>query len=423
MKASESRWRTSLAISAPYPAVLVVGLAISIYGQYTWQYFDPALPTIRAQAPGIWLAGLAVIAAGLLWLLTPWRRPQGLWVNVFLVLILTGWVARLSVASFRGDAYDLTVWLFPVVMIMFWLKFPSTSTLRVSLLALGWAGSIILVWTRVSELAGLVPMAPVSPDLVSYEVRNYWLPLAGTLGPEGRWPGPMGGTAFTGALGALLLVLGVAIKSKSSWVFGFVGLLALGLTSSRGAIAGAGVGVAVAILFGRSIFLRTWSFRKRSGVAFSAVAVLMVLIIQRNLTLTGRTSFWLDFLELWRSSPILGVGQSGYMEGTQATAISGTAHSLYIDELARNGLLGLVLLVSGLAVALLMAWKAAKSESSGSLALIVTVAVIGIVNTPFGWLSPSFLWMFFFLGALWAASLSDESEERRARPSNWQLGV
>jgi hypothetical protein len=274
----------------PYPVILIVGLALGKYGQYTWQYFTPSLPTIRSHSPGIWMAWLTVAIAGLVWLLAPWRLPRNRWIQVFLALTLAGWAGRWLIARTHGDLLDLTIWLYPIVILMFWTKFPDLRTIRTSLLALGWVASILLLWTRASELLGLAPMAPVSPSLVAFEVGEYWLPLSGWLGPEGRWPGPMGGTAYTGALGALLLVLAVALRTKSSWVFGSVGVLVLLLTSSRGAIAAAGAGVAVAVLFSDLGVLRRWGFLTRGVFAALGGLTVMALVVQTNLTLTGRTT-------------------------------------------------------------------------------------------------------------------------------------
>lgn len=400
---------TSLRSWFPYPVVLIIGLAFGKYGQYTWQYFTPALPTIRSHSPGIWIAWLTVGIAGLVWLLAPWRLPRNRWIQAFLALTLVAWAGRWLIARTHSDLLDLTIWLYPIVIIMFWTKFPDLRTIRTSLLALGWISSILLLWTRASELLGLAPMAPVSPDLVAFEVGEYWLPLSGLLGPEGRWPGPMGGTAYTGALGALLLVLAFALRTRSSWVFGSVGIIVLLLTSSRGAIAAAGAGIAIAVLFSDWRILQRWGFFARSAIAAAGGLAVMALVVRTNLTLTGRTNFWFDFLALWQESPVIGVGTSGYLEGTQATAVSGTAHSFYIDELARNGLVGFVFLLAGFAVALILGIQAARISVSGPLALLSSIAVLGIVNTPFSWLSPSLMWMFYIVPILWAAIVLQDS--------------
>jgi len=401
-----------------YPIVLIVGLAASQYAQYVWQYFTPALPTIRSHAPGVWGAWVVVMLAGIVWLFAPFRIPRNSWLNAFLVVSLIGWTARFAIARGHGDLLDLTIWLYPIILLMLWAKFPAATQWRTILLALGWTGSILLVWTRASELLGWIPMAPVSADLVRFEIGEYWLPLSGTLGPEGRWPGPLGGTAFTGALGALLLVLAFALRTKSSWVFGTVGAVVLLLTSSRGSIAGAGAGVAIAILFSNWRLLERFGFLARAALAGAGGLLVIAVVVRTNLTLTGRTNFWFDFLDLWLQSPVIGVGQTGYYEGTDATAVSGTAHSFYIDELARNGLIGLTLLAIGFVIAAVLAIRTAKVRAPGPLALLTTIAVLGIVNTPFGWLSPSLMWLFYVLPVLWAGSILSAHDDPRPTPSD-----
>ena len=401
--------------------MLIVGLALSRYGQYTWQYFTPALPTIRSHSPGIYGAWITVALAGAIWLLAPWRPVRSAWARGFLVATLLAWVVRIGIARFHGDMVDLNIWLYPTVLVLLWLKFPDLYGWRAALATLGWTSSLLLIWTRTSELLGWIPMAPVSPNLVAFEVAEYWLPLSGWLGPEGRWPGPLGGTAYTGALGALLLVLAFALRTKSSWFFGAVGAIVLLLTSSRGAIAGAGAGVAIAVLFSNWRLLNRLTFTVRALLASLGGLVVMAIMVSTNVTLTGRTSFWLDFLDLWRQSPILGVGTSGYLEGTEATAISGTAHSFYIDELARNGLFGFIVLLASFAIAAVLGLKAAHLHAPGPLALFAAVAVLGLVNTPFPWLSPSLMWFFYVLPVLWASaivSVSGGTSPQQSRASN-----
>lgn len=391
--------------SLPYLSVVIVGMTVALYLQYLWQYFVPGLPVIKGQSPGIWISGLAIALAIVLWLLLPFRPARGTWVQAFLAITLIGWIVRIVLAYAHGDPTNYTVLLYPIILILLWLKFPTAAELRTALLVLGWTGSALLVWTRLSELTGIYPMAPVAPDLVAFEVQEYWLPLSGWLGPEGRWPGPLGGTAFTGILGALLIVLAFAVRSRSSWVFGAVGILTLLLTSSRGAYAATGAGVAVAVLFSDWKPLRRLRFGLRAVIAGIGAALTLALVIRTNTGLTGRTSFWPDFLDLWRSSPLTGVGVSGYQEGTVATQISGTAHSFYIDELARNGLVGMAVLLTGFLFAAILCITAARTLQGGPLALLATVAVLGIANTPFSWLSPSLLWLFYVLPAMWAAAL------------------
>lgn len=399
--------------SVPYLAALVIGLTISVYLQYVWQYFYPSIPVFFGQSPGIWASALTIAISAPLWLLCEQRPAKGPWAITFFALLLTGWLVHFALLLKHHDPYDYTVFFYPVIVAMLAMRVPNAADMRAVLNVFGWSVAALLVWTRLSELAGLIPMAPVPAELVSFEVREYWLPLAGWLGPEGRWPGPLSGTAFTGMAGAILLVLAVVIRRKSSWVFAIVGILALLLTSSRGAFAAGACGVAIAVLFSDAAIVRRVPFGARLAVgAVGAVSVLLVLL-KASPNLTGRTEFWPDFIHLWQSSPWTGVGATGYLQGTNWTITAGSAHNLYIDSLARNGVLGLLIDLLALAVMAALAIRAARHKLGGPLALITTFIVLGIANTPITWVNPSLLWLALVLPALWALADTDQSHRTR----------
>lgn len=392
----------------PYLATLIVGLTISTYLQYLLQYLDYGIPVIKGQSPLIWGMGLTVIIALAFWFPLPWKRATGAWTQAFLAALGAGWLVRLALSYVHHDGFNYTTWLYPILLLMVWLKAPSALDARAGMLVLGWSGAILLTWTRVSELIGAIPMASVSPDLVSFEVHEYWLPLSGWLGPEGRWPGPLGGTAFTGMLAALLVVLAASIRAKSSWFFAFVGIIGLFLTSSRGSFAAAAAGVGIAVVFSSWPLLSRVNFPWRVAVAAIGGAATLALLLKASPGLTGRTTFWPDFLHLWSTSPITGVGATGYAQGTNWTQTAGSAHSFFIDELARNGLLGFVVLIATFISALGIGLIAAKRKNGGPLAMTATVIVLGIANTPFSWLSPSLLWLFLLFPVFWASSIANQ---------------
>jgi hypothetical protein len=394
--------------SIPYLGVLIVGVTLSTYLQYLLQYLDYGIPVIKGQSPLVWGMGLTVLIALALWLPLPLNRARGFWPQAFLAVLGAGWLLRLILTYVHHDAFNYTTWLYPVILLMVWLKTPNIRETRAALLVLGWSGTALLVWTRVSELIGLIPMPSVSKELLTFEVQEYWLPLSGWLGPEGRWPGPLGGTAFTGMLAALLVVLAVGLRSKSSWVFGIVGVIGLLLTSSRGSFAATAAGVGLAIVFSNWNFLAKVSFPWRIAVAAIGSIATLGLLLKASPNLTGRTTFWPDFLHLWSTSPVTGVGATGYSQGTNWTQTAGSAHSFFIDELARNGLIGFIVLIATLVTAVALGLLAARRKQGGPIALITTVFVLGIANTPFSWLNPSILWLFLLIPALWAASISNQ---------------
>jgi hypothetical protein len=388
----------------PYLTALALGFVLAQYLGYLQQYPLPVIPTIKGQSPMIWMGAVAVGCAALLWLAYVGRPASNALMNWFLGGLMGVWLCDLLLLRLHGDGYDYSVWLYPLVVGMLWAKAPRERDIRGTLILLGWALSAILALTRVLELAGAFTEVPIPRWLVDFEVGEYWLPLSGGLGPEGRWPGPMGGTAFTGMLGAMLLVLGVSLKIRSSWVFGTVGFFTLLLTSSRGAYAAAAVGVAVALLFGGTRWLQWISVKWRVSLAIVGVLATFGLLLKSSPSLTGRTTFWPDFVGLWATSPITGVGATGYDSGTAWTSSAKSAHSLFLDELARNGILGLVLVLVVLSIAIVIAIKAARIGFSGPLALLAAFLVLGVANTPMSWKSPSIMWLLFALPIMWAGT-------------------
>lgn len=76
-----------------------------------------------------------------------------------------------------------------------------------------------------------------------------------------------------------------------------------------------------------------------------------------------RASVWAASLDVWRESPMFGLGQNWFLTDAQATgnlqswAYVGTGHNIAIDELVKTGLLGLALL----ALVFLAAIRCARS--------------------------------------------------------------
>ncbi len=392
-----------------YLSVLVVGITMATYAQYLFQYFQYRIPVVKGQPPIIWGAGLTVAVAAVLWLFAARHIQAGLWAQAFLGVLAVGWMIRMCLVYVHGDSYDYLTWLTPAILVMVWLKSPTARDARTVMGVLGWTGAVLLVWTRLSELLHLIPMPQVGRDLLKYEIHSYWLPLSGWLGPQGRWPGPLGGTAYTGVLAAFLVVLSVSLRNRSSWVFASVGAVALLLTSSRGAYVATAIGVGLALLFSAWPALRAISFRWRLVLASVVGALAIGLSLRASPNLTGRTDLiWPDFLHLWERSPITGVGEAGYANGTALTRTVTQAHSFFIDELARNGLVGFAVLLATFLLALTLGVMAAKRQCGGPLALVATTIVLGVANTPFSWLGPSLLSIFFLLTVLWAAAIIAE---------------
>jgi O-antigen ligase len=118
------------------------------------------------------------------------------------------------------------------------------------------------------------------------------------------------------------------------------------------------------------------------------VAILATGVVATNPRLTGRTDMWPGMLDLWSTSPVLGVGQSGFNEGIATGSLDVWvvhAHNLWLDAGVRFGVIGLLLVVVVTALALISTWRGARLGQSVGLALVAAVAVAGLTDVSITW--------------------------------------
>lgn len=383
----------------PYLVALAAGVLYSGYLQYLYQYEWPDLPTIKSQPVGIWSAGLFFLVSLALWL--PAKRSErtsGLLVTFLLALGLL-WTLVMVLSGVHGDLFTHAAWLYPVALLMVAVKPPDWSEARSVLTFVGWNVAAIIVLTRVAELLGLLSMPDIGTELVAFEKANYWLPLSGTIGPEGRWPGPFGHNAMTGNMGALLVILGLGLRTRFVWVLAPIGVVVLLLTNSRSSWVAAGLGAVIVLVFGSQYLAQKVGRGRLLGLGIIAASIVAVLAYRASPTLTGRTTtYWPEFLGLWQSSPWIGVGNTGKSELLPANLDNG--HNILIDVLAKYGLAAGTLVVVALAVAVVLAAKASLIGRPISLGLVVALITIGITQSDHGWNEMSPTWLFLVLATL-----------------------
>jgi hypothetical protein len=356
--------------------------------------------TIKGQPPGIWLTGVGFLLAVVAWLLVPTRRrAEGLFAWL-LILAAASWLIHLGLAVFHGDNFNHTVWLTVPILAMIFLRPPTSREGLAALRVLGWALAVTLVLARLSEAAGIISPAYVSPDLVKFDKEHYWLPLSGYWGVEGRWPGPFGGSAETGLAGAATLIIGLmSIRRWTSWVLVTVGATALVLAGTRSSYLAAITGGLILLVFARFGPLARVSQSIRVSALAVGAAVVAGYLFVSGPGATGRGEIWTAFLELWRESPLLGVGTSGVMTSGGLAEISYHAHNFLIDDLARYGTAGFSLLVVTLALTLTLQVGGAGRGLAGPLALTAVVLVSYLTNGTLDSLSPHVYFLAFVAGA------------------------
>jgi O-antigen ligase len=248
--------------------------------------------------------------------------------------------------------------------------------------------------------------------VIDFDTERYFLPLNDLMGIEGRWPGPFGHNGDTAMMGALILIIGIAFRSRSSWVFIAVGGATLLLTNGRASMGATIAGLVILIMFTNHGFFARFSRRIRL-MGGSILLVLGALVMYlRPAGLTGRERIWPAFLDLWFSSPLFGVGNRGIANGDEVTSLFLHAHSLYIDELARYGLAGFLsqfgALAIGVGIAAVVAWRGYPAP----LAVLAAYLVTGITEPRNTWIAPTatgFLVILMVVAA--SAKLRDSTDE------------
>jgi len=368
--------------------------------------------TIRGQAPAIVIPIVLFPISVLLWLVYKGKRIQNPWAGAFLVGLGIAWVIHMVIIRDHGDQYPHTVWLFIPVLVMLFFKAPKYEECWTVILIFAWSAAFILVTTRVLEATNAIPMFRIDPGIIEWEKERYWLPVSDLLGINGRWPGPFGYNSKTGFIGALLVLISIARWSKSSWVLLPLGLLVVLATASRGTWLALAAGLTVLVVF------TTREPIKRIPIAARAAtfAVLVVLagfaFLQNPVGTTGRSGpggIWNNFLDLWSTSPWLGVGQVGILADPDA-GISMEAHNLFIQHLTRFGVIGLTTQYIVIAIAIGLVSLAAYRGGSWPLALVATYYTASLTEVfQDGWLQHSIYSLVIIITAIAAATHSNNN--------------
>ena len=371
--------------AAWYLGTLTVGVVLERYANYLW-FEDPVL---KGQPANILVAFAYFGIAFILWLLLEGRPPARSWLLAFLVAMGGAWLVHLGLYRYHGDAFNYTALLYLPVLVLIGWKPPRADEAWRAALAFAWTVTAVLVVTRLLEMLGLLAIKSQPLGVINFDTERYFLPLNDLLGIEGRWPGPFGHNGDTAMMGALLIVIAFARWTRASWVFLAVGAFTLLLTDGRASIGAAAAGIVIIAMFTMTgpltRFPRSW----RIGAGVGLLVLGAAYMYARPAGLTGRELIWPAFLDLWHTSPVLGVGGSGISISGGITQQFGHAHSLYIDELARYGVVGFVTQFAALGIGLVIAAWAAGRGRPGALGVLIAYFITGITEPRNFWIAPS----------------------------------
>lgn len=399
----------------PYVALLMTSLMVAAWANYLADRLGPSTFTVKDQAPGIFIPILAFPLVLVLWLLYRRSTPRDPWVTVFLVLLILAWLAHIWIALIHGDQLAHTVWIYVPLLIMLSIKPPGPGSALSVAQWFAWCAVVILIVTRVLEMLGVVPVFQLDQEIIDWERENYWIPLSDVLGIDGRWPGPFGFNSKTGFIGALLVIIALVKWRARNAIVLVVGVVTLLVTASRGSFLAAACGLAVLATFTRVGILGRIPVAVRAVVAAVVALGVGYAVLASPTGLTGRGSWiWPAFTNLWGTSPWIGVGQVGILADPEA-GVPMEAHNLYLQELTRFGVIGLVLQYAPMVIGLVLALLAAFRGRTWPLAILVTFAVASITEVFMdGWLLPS-TYILLLILAVTATRGREQSEEREAK--------
>jgi len=300
------------------------------------------------------------------------RRSLAEWVLVSAAICLFFLVSELLARGWPGElVIKVVLWVGAIFMALCWSEF------------INWYSQWLMINPGV-WLPG-IPFRLSNPNLVAVLV-NVWLMMA------------LGGLAVSQTHIARFF-LGLWVLSA---------LIVLYLTSSRGGWLGSATG----LLCLGFLFLRTkkelcssvWNKIKNKralllllGMALLALLTVIALLAYRQMNQPShgsRDEFWAPAMQAFLSSPLLGKGPhtfiSAYLQANHVPPylFFDYAHSIYMDLLSGNGLLGLLAFVGLMFSLVRELWRQLKQSTgenwgltAGALAALTAFCVHGFVDS------------------------------------------
>ncbi len=420
----KSFWELKSQNTKPYLVVLTVFLFLGSLLNYLSTIVDTSALIIKGQPPSIYMPILGFFVSAAVWsrcTAFTTRSAGTLWI---LIGFGAAWIVHIVLALAANEALFHSIWFYLPVLALLIIKTPSWEDALFAVWVLAWLVASAMVLTLVAESVGIFPRYFVSQEILDWEKTRYWVPLDGFLGLDGRWPGPFGYNSKTGFVAAFVLTMAFAGKRKSDVFLGLIGLFFILATASRGSFLAAAAGVFAVFAFSRSGIFAWIPIKLRWITAGISVSAIGALFLFGGTQLTGRfgeSGIWSGYIDLWLTSPWIGVGQVGISQADGIVAQSQAAHSMYIQELANYGIIGFTVQYAVVVAALIFMTLAAVRGFALPLAVssaYLVASLTEILNN--GWLAHSIYVLLFILLAIVAIQWLDGQGSRHTSESNSQ---
>lgn len=315
-------------------------------------------------------------------------RPTQEWGRISsgaLALLIAVAVLQLLFTQIHGELFALSALMTPPLLAALLFKPPSRkdALIGVQLVAIGFV-LIAGIWLFL-DFFGLVSSG--------FQVQRTGLSRLPIIQEfiNARWEGPFGNVNYAGPVGAFVLFIGLVSHRSMRVALIIGGGCILLLSQSRTAILGLACAIAVVALFGYKNGHFRFRLATRIGVILAVVASIGAYIYRFDPTLGLRTDVWRDFLILWSSKPLSGVGDSGiqsYMEGPRMFAEypPSHAHNVLLDTASRDGLVVALCALTAIVVLGIAAYSALPRVGSGPLGLWTLVVSMSLTETTFNFI-------------------------------------
>ena len=373
--------------ASAYLSTLLVGSVLALWAGYLW----PGQPIFKGQSPALLVGIVSIVLASVIWLLLGSRTQTRGTLTWFLAMLGVTWITFLALYRFHGDAFTYSAFGLPLVLFLLWRKPPSVREGISSLQSFAWAVVFVIIATLLLEWLGIIPAKYQHWQIIRFDETFYWLPLNDLLGIEGRWPGPFGHNGYTAMMGAFLILIAAGFWTRSSWSFLTVGIFTLFVTAGRASIGAALAGLVIIGMLSPSKRLSRVPKTLRISVGVAVLLAGLFALLSGRAGLTGRQNIWPAFFDLWETSPWVGVGSEAIASSGGTIGQYGHAHSLYLDILARYGLVTLTVVIVSLGIGMWIALRASLRGLPGPLALITAYLIIGVTEPRNDWLHPGML--------------------------------
>lgn len=381
-------------------------LAIAAPLSYFVLFLAPTATTVGGIPLHYGVFCVVVLAAALAWPLAERVHRPDRWLWTFLALLAAMWMLSLGLTLWRGGPTNVTTVTVPVIVLLLAAKPLGFGAVLRSMDVLAWALAVttwvafVMSLGRFSATGAPAVIPPVCPPAPGFDLgpllEDSRLSISSWFGLGERWGGTVDSPNVLGQFAVLLLVFGLSRRGPNRVGLVLSGAFFLMLTGSRTSIIAGAAGVLLLVVLPRRVpwipISRTW----RLVIAGTLVSLVVVNSLLRNPQMSGRAGMWVQMMDVWRTSRVTGVGQSGIDAaiascGLPPWAIHG--HNFAVDALVRTGVVGLLLVLAVLTVAAIISFRAALRGPAVSAAIFGGLIVGGLADRTIEFQHPTVRWI------------------------------